>query len=138
MWGTSCERLQRLLGVALITSKGASAGGSMSAQDLLALFDNDSPIKAFIQNSLELSPAVWSEIGVGSDANEKLGGLRLGPYHVLARPKDSNADKYSFILTVITENRFVDDKGEDVDFFEATVAKKKIVRIEIKEGSELQ
>jgi len=110
----------------------------MSAADLLALFEQGSPIKAFIESSLDISPDVWAEIRVGTDSNEKLGGMRLGPYHVMARPKNSQEHGYCFILTVITENKFVNEKGDEVDFFEATDAKQKIVRIEIKEGTELQ
>ena len=65
---------------------------------------------------------------IGQNVNPHLGGTRLGPYTVLAKPKGSTGP-FVFEVTVTTEAEPLDGAGKPVPLAKARSIKEKFVSV---------
>ena len=96
------------------------ADGSMSTEEVLAILKKNKVLHEYVTSTLELD-SVASGVRLGRHF-EELGGLRVGPYQLMAKPK--GAEDFTMVLVVECSQEFVDKDGKvfdmDTDFEEAT------------------
>jgi len=107
------------------------AGGSFSVDTELDPILNQVPeIKRILSESLEIQESGWAS-RIGQAVNPRLGGRRIGPYHVRAKPKGAAGD-FTLELIVHTTHVLTDAKGEPSDLPSATLISETFASVEIK------
>ena len=71
-----------------------------------------------------------SAVRIGSDVNEELGGARVGPYTMYAKPKNAKGP-YVFELTVNTKQKFLDADGKKTKLEKAASVKETLENVQI-------
>lgn len=96
----------------------AWAGGSFSAEELWPILEQQPAVAQWIAQGLDLDESGFA-MRIGQDVNPNLGGLRVGPYMILAKPKGAEGP-FTLELTVETQMECLDDSGNIVEFEKAT------------------
>lgn len=111
------------------SSSVVSGGGSESFNDHLLPIIKEEKIFKDIQGEYIFSDSIWAQIRIGSYTN--FGGLRLGPYTVLAKKK--NDSEWSQEIIFKTTYKFYDKDSNEVHFTssEATSYTEKLTHITI-------
>lgn len=123
-------RLAGLLGL-LACAPDLSAEGSFTSEAVLpALLAQDPELATFVERTLDIG-ATGSAARVGAALSPHLGGSRIGPYVVPARPKGSTG-AYSLQLTVNTEIHFLDERGAEAGPQQAVRLREDLVGIELR------
>jgi len=89
------------------------AGGSVSLGEVDPLLRQAPAIRDFLLSSLELDDTAMAAVRFGSHLPH-LGGARMGPYMIRARPKASK-DTSPLELVLCTDVRFFDEAGHVVE-----------------------
>jgi hypothetical protein len=93
--------------VACLVCASAYAGGSFDfADQLLPLLEEQPKLKEYLLSTLDIAPQGYA-CRIGSTVNAHLGGKRIGPYVLKAKPKGVIGD-YTLELTFHTEKKYFD------------------------------
>lgn len=90
----------------------AFAGGSCPVEWMMPLLRQDPAVHQFVTSALHLDATGWAG-RIGSRVNEDLGGARLAPYSIRAKPKGSTGP-WLFLLIVEADAVFLDAEGKPV------------------------
>jgi hypothetical protein len=108
----------------------AIAGGSFNVeQELRPLLKEASALHQCILSALELEPSGTSS-RIGSNVNPALGGTRIGPYKILAKPKGMTGDP-TLEVTFVTEKHFLDADGNPTSISTATAVQEVITAVDV-------
>jgi len=109
----------------------ASAAGSFRPEiELAPVLDQVPSIRDFVSATLDLAES-GSADRIGIEANRKLGGTRVGPYIIEARPKGSDGPSL-FVLVFHTTYRFLDAAGAEVELAAAASLEERFDFLEIR------
>jgi hypothetical protein len=109
----------------------ASAAGSFLPEvELAPILDQVPSIRDFVYATLDLAES-GSADRIGTEANRHLGGTRVGPYIIEARPKGSKGPS-EFLLVFHTTYRFLDAHGAEVELAAATQVEERFDFLEIR------
>ncbi len=89
---------------------GARAGGSLESEKVIALLKQNRALWACLGDTMEFAP-VAAGVRCGNHW-PYLGGARMAPYTLQARPKGEK--EYSILVTVECEQRFFDETGYEL------------------------
>ena len=91
----------------------AVAGGTISLDELEPLLRQKPEIQAFLMSSLEMDRTAMAAVRLGSHF-KALGGTRVGPYLIQARPKTPGNSR---VLEVVlcTDARFFDESEKETE-----------------------
>jgi len=106
------------------------AGGSFILDDIKPLLDQAPQVKAYLFSTLDFD-ACGSADRIGNNVNPRLGGARVGPYCINARPKGSKSGNI-FEICINTDIDFRDKKGKSCELDKAYSFKEKFLSVEIK------
>lgn len=115
-----------LLIVALASS--LQATGSMGTDEIMPLLKQNPELFRLITESLELSPGA-SGSRIGQSVNSRLGGTRVAPYYLRAKPK--GAADWTYDVRIDADVVYLDDNGKIVDLLEAHSFREKLTGITI-------
>jgi hypothetical protein len=108
------SRVSLALWLLLASVTPGAAGGSFDAEaDLVPLLARAPALRDFIDRHLDLDKSGVAT-RIGREVSDRLGGRRIGPYVIGAKPKGHRGD-YIFDLVVHTETVFVDRDGRPSD-----------------------
>jgi len=128
------------LALALLLSLPGSmawAGGSFSfEEDLLPILNQQPVIAKWLTGGLEFDQT-GDAVRIGQNVNPRFGGLRVGPYVILAKPKGA-AGSFSLEVTVETELICRDAAGKPVEVSEAQTIQEKFSSVSVKPHQESQ
>lgn len=123
--------LAALLITLLLLPLPARAGGSfLRDQELMAVLDTAPEVRDWLLESLDMAESGWA-MRVGNDANPNLGGTRVGPYCLPAKPKGAEGD-WSLELCVHTDIFWLDAEGRETDMDQAVEARETFEHLEIR------
>ncbi len=105
------------------------AGGSFATEQILPLLKQNKELHDFVMGTLELDPSGWAT-RIGTRVNEDLGGARIAPYSIRARPKGSTGP-WQFFLTIEAETTFLDASGKDVPLEQGKTIKERLTGIQL-------
>ena len=128
--------LAAALMVLVLTQSAWGAGSFSRDDDLIPILEQQPAIAAWVAGGLDLDES-GSAMRIGQNVNPNLGGLRVGPYIILAKPKGAPGP-FTLEVTVETEMDCKDDKGNTVDLEKATTIIEKFISITIRPISESQ
>ena len=95
-----------------------AAQGTFPLSQLKLILEQKPALATHLFSTLEF--AEWGMASrVGSIVHERLGGARLGPYRIRAKPKGAEGD-YLFEVVVYTKQTFKDQSGKKVALAEAS------------------
>jgi hypothetical protein len=123
----------RLLCVVLMLSMsvGAYAGGSCDfEEDVKPILMQQPKLGEHLLATLDIYRTASAETRIGSSVNEELGGTRLGPYMLYAKPKDTKGP-YVFELTVNTKAVFLDAEGKKTKVDKAASVKETLENVQL-------
>ena len=86
------------------------AGGTVELQDIEPLLRQSGSVRDFLTSSLDLDHTVMAAVRLSSDFDH-LGGARMGPYFIHARPKGAH-DGRDVEIVLCTDTRFLDASGK--------------------------
>jgi hypothetical protein len=122
-----------LLAMAVLVSwpgSAAWAGGSCAREDLRPILHQEPVLAQWLTGGLE-----FAETGdarrIGQNVNPRFGGLRIGPYVILAKPKGASGP-FTLEVTVETELRCRDAAGKDVDVSQAHTIEEKFSSVTVR------
>ncbi|THB71717.1 MAG: hypothetical protein D6E12_00820 [Desulfovibrio sp.] len=95
----------------------AWAGGSFHVDQLWPLLEQQPAVAQWVAQGLELNESGFA-MRIGQEVNPNLGGMRVGPYMILAKPKDSEGP-FTLELTIETHMECLDESGNPVDIDKA-------------------
>lgn len=122
-------RLVPVLALLFSLTLPAFAGGSFATEQVIPLLKQNSELYDFVSASLELDSGGWAT-RIGSRINEDLGGARIAPYSIRAKPKGS-AGPWLFFLNIQAETTYLDSSGKDVPLEQGKSIKEKLVGIQL-------
>ena len=123
----------------LISWPGAAAwaGGSFSfEQDLRPILNQQPVLAQWLTGGLDFDQT-GDAVRIGQNVNPRLGGLRVGPYVILAKPKGA-AGPFTLEVTVETEIICRNQAGKPVDVSQAQTIKEKFSSVTVKPYKEGQ
>ncbi len=129
--------MKRLGGVVLSLSLalGALAGGSCDfEEDVQPVLMQQPKLGEHLLATLDIYRTATA-VRIGSSVNEELGGTRVGPYQLYAKPKDAKGP-YIFELTVNTKQTFLDAEGRKTTVEKAASVKEKLENVQIEMAKE--
>ena len=127
-------RYSRLL-IAIFFPVIALAGGSFSVRVELDPILNQVPeIKQYLYSTLDIKPDGWAG-RIGQSVNPNFGGRRIGPYHVLVKPKGTDG-AFTLELIIHTKRILLNHEGEEVGIHLATHISEEFLSAEIKPFSQ--
>ena len=85
------------------------AGGTLGLNEIDGLLRQKPALREFLTSSLDLSDTVMAAVRFGSHF-EHLGGGRMGPYMIEARPK-ATKERIPIQVVLCTDARFLDGSG---------------------------
>jgi hypothetical protein len=128
-----------LLGLAVLVSlpgSSAWAGGSFALEDLRPIL-NQAPVMAkWLTGGLEFAET-GDAVRIGQNVNPRFGGLRIGPYVILAKPKGASGP-FTLEVTVETELICRNAAGKEVDVSQAQVIQEKFSSVTVRPYQETQ
>jgi hypothetical protein len=108
----------------------AMAGGTFPLSQLKPILEQKPALATHLFSTLEF--AEWGMASrVGSIVNEKLGGARLGPYRIRAKPKGVTG-AYIFEVVVYTKKTFLDEGGNRVALAQASSVMEEFDYLEVR------
>jgi hypothetical protein len=107
----------------------ARAVGSLGTEDIIPLLKQNKELFDYIAATLELSPGAAGS-RIGQSVNPRLGGARVAPYYLFAKPK--GARDWTFEIQTDAEVEYLDDKGHVVDLFDASAFRENFLGITIR------
>jgi hypothetical protein len=125
------KRILLLASIFFVLPQIASAQGTFPFEDLKPILNQKPELAKYLLATLEFDEGGIAP-RIGSNVNEKLGGQRVGPYMIHAKPKGSTGPKV-FEVMVYTEQTFLDAKGKETTLEEASDVTEKFDHVEIKE-----
>ncbi len=84
-------------------------GGTVSPSEIDSLLRQKPSVRNFLMSSLDMDDTVMAALRFGH--HTKLGGARMGPYMIQARPKASK-DALPLEVVLCTDARFFDASGQ--------------------------
>jgi hypothetical protein len=105
------------------------AGGSFRIERVLPLLQQDKDLNQFIISTLDLDSGGWAT-RIGSRVNEDLGGARIAPYSICAKPKGSSGP-WIFYLIIEADTEFFDAQGKSVPLEQGKTIKEKLTGIKL-------
>jgi hypothetical protein len=108
----------------------AEQGGSCFLQDIKELLAQQGVLWDSLQSSFDIY-SVGDAHRISSTQNRELAGIRIGPYHLWAKPKNSPGP-FIFEIALETETSFVDKSNKAVALKHATDLHEKFLAIKIK------
>jgi hypothetical protein len=137
MWKTSIAVMIRkgvgwLVMAVLISLPGSAAwaGGSFALEDLRPILNQQPVLAQWLTGSLDFDETGYA-IRIGQNVNPRFGGLRVGPYVILAKPKGA-AGPFSLEVTVETELICLNKAGKPVDVSKAQTIEEKFASVSVK------
>lgn len=125
----------------LVTGASLHAGGSFHVEDITPVLSQQPKAWAAIQKTFE-TPEYGLAQRIGGSVNPNLGGARLGPYQFPARlrsesveDKQLDFENAPYVVEIITEVRFLNDAGEEVELPEAMRIEEKLVGFMVRESA---
>lgn len=120
-----------VLAVFLSISTPSVAGGSFDVNIELKPITNQIPeLWQYLTSTLELQQSGWAS-RIGNEVNPRLGGTRIGPYCLLAKPKTANGP-YTMEVCFNTEQLWLDSQGKNCALDRASRVEERFVSVEIK------
>ncbi len=104
------------------------ATGSFQLEDIMALLDQEKEIRGFLLKNLELAPG-GSANRIGQAVNPNLGGARVGPYVLNAKPK--GAKDWAFEIHIEVKTEYLDAAGKPVELERATSFRETFLSVRI-------
>jgi hypothetical protein len=124
------RRILSIACLALLASHTVLAGGTFPLKHLRPILEQEPALSQHLFSTLDF--AEWGMSSrVGSTVNERLGGARLGPYRILAKPKGAAGD-YIFEVVVYTKKTFLDGSGREVTLADASSIVERFDYLEIR------
>jgi hypothetical protein len=117
-------------------SAAAWAGGSFALEDIKPLLEQEPVLAKWLIDGLDLDET-GAATRIGQNVNAHLGGARVGPYVLLAKPKGS-AGPFTLEVTVETEISFLNAAGKSVDLPNARQIREKMSSITVRAYKEGQ
>jgi hypothetical protein len=114
----------------LFFSSASYSGGSFILDDIKPILNQAPVIQKYLFTNFELEK-IGDANRIGNNVNPRLGGTRLGPYCVNAKPKGAKG-KNTFKLCINTEYQFRDQAGKPCKLEQAYSVKEKFGSVEIK------
>lgn len=111
-----------------LASSGAFAAGSVIPDEFLPLLKQKTQIFEFVSASLDLDES-GSGDRIGQAVNPRLGGTRIAPYFVKAKPKGEK--KWSLLLEIQATVEFLDDNGRRTEIHTASSVRETFTGIRI-------
>lgn len=108
----------------------ANAGGSFLLDDIKPVIEQSPDIEKYLFATLELTKSGQAN-RIGNNVNPRLGGTRLGPYCIYAKPRGA-AGKNTLEVCINTEYHFRDKTGRPCTLEQAFSVTESFVSIEIK------
>jgi hypothetical protein len=127
-----------LAAVVFISLPGAMAwaGGSFALEDLRPILNQQPVLAQWLTGSLDFDET-GDAVRIGQNVNPRFGGLRIGPYTILARPKGA-AGPFTLEVNVDTELICLDKAGKPVEVDQAVTIKEKFASVTVKPYKEGQ
>jgi hypothetical protein len=123
-----------LLALALLVALPGSmawAGGSFSfEQDLQPILNQQPVLAKWLTGGLDFDET-GDAVRIGQNVNPRFGGLRVGPYVILAKPKAA-AGPFTLEVTVETEIISLNKAGKPVEVSQAQTIKEKFSSVTVK------
>ena len=108
----------------------AWAGGSFAFEDLRPILNQQPELAKWLTAGLEFDQADIA-VRLGQNVNPRFGGLRLGPYVILAKPKGASGP-FTLEVTVETDLICRDAAGKPVDVSKAQTIQEKFSSVTVK------
>lgn len=117
---------------ALVSLPGSAAwaGGSFSFEDLRPILQQQPVLAQWLTGGLDFDQT-GDAVRIGQNVNPRFGGLRVGPYVILAKPKGASGP-FSLEVTVETELICRDAAGKDVEVSEAQTIREKFSSVSVR------
>ncbi len=119
-----------IVAAGVLFSPASYAGGSFILDDIKPVLGQAPVVEKYLFTGLELEKSGDAN-RIGSNVNPRLGGTRLGPYCVNAKPKGARG-KNTFRVCINTEYQFTDRAGKPCKLEQAYSVKEKFSSVEIK------
>jgi hypothetical protein len=108
----------------------AWAGGSFAFEDLQPILNQQPVLAKWLTGSLDFDET-GDAVRIGQNVNPRFGGLRVGPYVILAKPKAA-AGPFTLEVTVETELICLNKAGKPVDVSQAQTIQEKFSSVTVK------
>lgn len=123
-------RISGLLLLCCLLCQAALAIGSFRLADLEPLLARQPGLRAVLFDGFDLETTGWAE-RIGNAANARLGGTRIGPYHLYAKPKGS-AGPYALEVVLHTQCTYFDQAGKACALADAVRLEEAPVSLEVR------
>ena len=124
------KRILLLASLFFVLPQIASAQGTFPFDDLKPILNQKPELAKYLFSTLEFDEGGIAS-RIGSNVNEKLGGQRVGPYLIQAKPKGSAGPKV-FEVTIYTEQTFLDERGKTTTLEKASSVTEKFEHLEVR------
>jgi hypothetical protein len=108
----------------------AWAGGSFAFEDLRPILNQQPVLAKWLTGGLDFDQT-GDAARVGQNVNPRFGGLRVGPYVILAKPNGASGP-FTLEVTVETELLCRDAAGKPVEVSEAQTIQEKFSSVTVK------
>ena len=108
----------------------AWAGGSFAYEDLQPILNQQPVLAQWLTGGLDFDQT-GDAVRIGQNVNPRFGGLRVGPYVILARPKGASGP-FTLEVTVETELICRNKAGKDVEVSEAQTIQEKFSSVSVR------
>ncbi len=115
----------------LVSSGCLLAGGSVRKEAIVELLKQDKQVFHLVSSTLELDRTGWGW-RIGTRISRGLGGARVAPYTIRARPKGSDGP-WIYKLEILADTRFLDDEGREVELKDATEIEERFKELQVTE-----
>jgi len=115
--------------LSIIFPLSSHGGGSFLIEDILPLLQQNKDLSEFVAAHLDLESGGWAA-RIGNRVNENLGGARIAPYSIRAKPKGSPGP-WTFELIIEAETEFLDSKGNAVSLEKGESIREKLLGIKL-------
>jgi hypothetical protein len=114
----------------LLVAHSHGAGSFLVDVELRPILDQVPAVRSFLLDVLEIQPSGWAN-RIGNNVNPLLGGTRVGPYCLRAKPGMAPG-AYTLEVCVNTEVLFFDAEGRRTTIQAASRVEEKFLSVEIK------
>jgi hypothetical protein len=110
------------------------AGGTFLIEDIKPILSQSPEIQKYLFATLEIAKSGDAN-RIGNNVNPRLGGVRLGPYCIYAKPKRAMG-KNNLEICINTAYHFSDKAGKPCELEQAYSVKEEFVSAEIRPAKE--
>jgi len=107
----------------------AVAGGSFATSEVLPLLKQKMDLYRLVMKTLDLDGSGWAT-RIGGNINSDLGGSRIAPYAIKAKPKGSKGP-WQYYLSIEAETIFYDEAGKKVALYQGKTIKENLTGISL-------